>query len=454
MKKVLFCIVCLSMVLFCFGQPVRVKLVAEKEAIVLFDDERYDLKRGETRQIVLEGEPMFSGYLHATEGCFLFLEGGDSLEVILRENGRVDLKDDGTLCARRNNWLRRVETLKEKLYQIRVVPQFFPEKERNLNLGQVCDTLNLWLEQYLQENPADRKNFEKVMRTEFKYFRLSEEGDFRRSKATFFEFPESVLSRFTEITADAGDDRVVYSPSYWRLVRIYVDYLRIEDPRGLQGAASDIYANEIKLARYFPKGAVRDRVAFHNLDEIVYWVRPDTRRDFDKCVKELAPRYAKLMQIQLDRQDSTRRGKKLMLDDYYPSLSGENVDGKEIRLSSFKGAWILLDVWATWCGPCCNEIPFLSQLEERLGDRNIEFISLSVDKVTDREKWKKMIREKEMKGTQLRWTGDKKTIYDLLCIHGIPHFAIIDPTGKVVWNGLPSISYGQIYRILNEISRK
>ena len=54
MKKVLFCIVCLNMALLCFGQPVKIKLVAEREAFVVFGNERYDLKKGETRWITLE----------------------------------------------------------------------------------------------------------------------------------------------------------------------------------------------------------------------------------------------------------------------------------------------------------------------------------------------------------------------------------------------------------------
>lgn len=45
--------------------------------------------------------------------------------------------------------------------------------------------------------------------------------------------------------------------------------------------------------------------------------------------------------------------------------------------------------------------------------------------------------EKEMKGVQLRLTGKKSELNEMLCISGIPHFAIIDPAGKLVWNGLP-----------------
>ena len=57
MKKVLFCIVCLNMALLCFGQPVKIKLVAEREAFVVFGNERYDLKKGETL------------CLHGNSGC-------------------------------------------------------------------------------------------------------------------------------------------------------------------------------------------------------------------------------------------------------------------------------------------------------------------------------------------------------------------------------------------------
>ena len=59
MKKVLFCIVCLNMALLCFGQPVKVKLVAEREAFVLLGVVRYDLKKGEIRWITLEGEALY-----------------------------------------------------------------------------------------------------------------------------------------------------------------------------------------------------------------------------------------------------------------------------------------------------------------------------------------------------------------------------------------------------------
>ena len=454
MKKVLFCIVCLNMALLCFGQPVKVKLVAEREAFVLFGDERYDLKKGETRWITLEGEAMYGRRLWSNEECFLFLEAGDVLEVVLHENNDLELKDDGSLCATRNNWLRDVNLLKQRLQHSQLIPQLLPKEYEGINLERACDSLNVWLATYLEKYPADRRNFEKVMRTEFKYYRLLEENNMKFSRATFQEFSKDALAGFAELIPDAKDDRVVHSPSYWRMVEVFVDYLRVEDPRKLQGKGDLIYENELKLAKYFPKGAVRDKIAYTNLDNILYWVRPDSREEFDKCVKRLAPRYAVILQEKLNKQDAERKDRKLVPENLYPSLSGENVDGERVDLSSFKGSWILLDVWATWCGPCCNEIPYLAKMEERLQGRNIEFVSLSVDKSADREKWIKMVREKGMKGVQLRLTGKRNELNEMLCISGIPHFAIIDPQGKLVWNALPGVSYGLIYRILKEVPKR
>ena len=75
------------------------------------------------------------------------------------------------------------------------------------------------------------------------------------------------------------------------------------------------------------------------------------RDRFDKCVKRLAPRYAVILQEKLNKQDAKRKDRKLVPENLFPSLSGETVDGERVDLSSFKGSWILLDVWATWCGP-------------------------------------------------------------------------------------------------------
>ena len=57
----------------------------------------------------------------------------------------------------------------------------------------------------------------------------------------------------------------------------------------------------------------------------------------------------------------------------------ENYAGETSSLEDFKGRYVYIDVWATWCGPCKKEIPYLKAIEEKFHNRNIEFVSISVD---------------------------------------------------------------------------
>lgn len=110
-----------------------------------------------------------------------------------------------------------------------------------------------------------------------------------------------------------------------------------------------------------------------------------------------------------------------------------NFKGGNTKLSDFKGKYVYIDVWATWCGPCRAEIPFLKKTEEKYEGKNIAFVSISVDVQKDFEKWKKFVDEKQLGGVQLfadqDWNSDFMKSFS---INSIPRFILIDPTGKIV----------------------
>ena len=92
-----------------------------------------------------------------------------------------------------------------------------------------------------------------------------------------------------------------------------------------------------------------------------------------------------------------------------------------------------VDVWATWCGPCKAQIPFLKQLEEKYREEEIAFVSLSIDKLKNISKWKDMIVDKELEGIQIiadkAWRSKFVTDY---IIEGIPRFILIDKDGNLM----------------------
>jgi thiol-disulfide isomerase/thioredoxin len=118
----------------------------------------------------------------------------------------------------------------------------------------------------------------------------------------------------------------------------------------------------------------------------------------------------------------------------------EDFSGGTKSLSDFRGNFVYIDVWATWCRPCLAQIPYLKQLEKDFEGKNISFVSISTDDARRsqgswdkaREKWQNMVKAKELSGVQL-WAGEDDIRFSKeYVITGIPRFILIDPEGNIV----------------------
>ncbi len=130
----------------------------------------------------------------------------------------------------------------------------------------------------------------------------------------------------------------------------------------------------------------------------------------------------------------------------------ENYKGGTMSLDDLKGKYVYVDVWATWCGPCKREIPFLKTIEKEYHNKNIVFISMSIDKKKDYEKWKKMVKDESLSGVQLfapnDWNSDFVTNYG---ITGIPRFILIDTEGNIVDSNAPRPSSPDLKKLFDEL---
>lgn len=139
----------------------------------------------------------------------------------------------------------------------------------------------------------------------------------------------------------------------------------------------------------------------------------------------------------------------------------ENHKGGKTSLADLKGKYVYIDVWATWCGPCKREIPFLKETEKAYHGKNIEFVSLSVDEgrgykgdaAAAKDGWKKMVTEKELGGVQLisgdGWKSEFITGYQ---INGIPRFILLDPAGNVVNADAPRPSSPKLKELFTSLN--
>jgi len=134
----------------------------------------------------------------------------------------------------------------------------------------------------------------------------------------------------------------------------------------------------------------------------------------------------------------------------------ENFNGERTSLSDLEGKYVYIDVWATWCGPCIREIPSLKVIEKKYENKNIHFVSLSIDERNrpryNYEAWRKMIVEKELTGIQLFADNAFNSKFTKAYgIDSIPRFLLIDPEGNIVSGNAPRPSDPKLVELFNSL---
>ncbi len=141
------------------------------------------------------------------------------------------------------------------------------------------------------------------------------------------------------------------------------------------------------------------------------------------------PDYAPLLKFKADRAEAKAQRERLAEGKVAPEFSYPTPDGKGcLGPQDFKGKILVLDFWASWCGPCRQEIPHLKEAYEAYHDRNVEFFSVSVDK--DEAAWKKAMKEEDMPWKQVRASRSGKDVMELYRFSGIPYILVLDEEGS------------------------
>ena len=126
-----------------------------------------------------------------------------------------------------------------------------------------------------------------------------------------------------------------------------------------------------------------------------------------------------------------------------PEITLNNPQGKEIKLSSLRGKYVLIDFWASWCGPCRKENPNVVRLYNKFKDKGFTVYSVSLDK--DISAWQKAIEKDGLTWPNhvsdlMGWESSMPTLYGF---QGIPHTVLIDKEGKIIQVGLRGQSLEQ-----------
>lgn len=132
-----------------------------------------------------------------------------------------------------------------------------------------------------------------------------------------------------------------------------------------------------------------------------------------------------------------------------PDFFVTDPEGKGVSLKDFKGSYVYITVWATWCVPCKGELPYLDLLQKEYYGRNIKLITLAIDDPANRGKWREFLEKNLYGGIHTFAEATNEFNKDYMII-SVPRFILIAPDGKIINSNAPRPS-GQIRQLLETL---
>jgi thiol-disulfide isomerase/thioredoxin len=246
---------------------------------------------------------------------------------------------------------------------------------------------------------------------------------------------------FTEINME--DEMLLIVPQYVHYINLYLqdaasNKLNKNDTLTYYNTLIGLMDSELKNKK------VKEKIAYDFGKYSLSYVE-DPSSCYDQLMKMISnPEYIK------EIDELYAKLKRIEKGAISPTFELYDIDSNLVKLEDFKGKFVYIDIWSTWCAPCIKEIPELDKLQTEFKDKNIVFISICEN--DDKERWRATVVDNGLQGIHLFVPdADNKFLTDYL-VSGVPRFILIDENGFIIESKAPQPSSPllkeQLYELL------
>ena len=151
------------------------------------------------------------------------------------------------------------------------------------------------------------------------------------------------------------------------------------------------------------------------------------------------PEYAEALQAELNKTLVLQPGQSA------PDFTLHDLDDQPVSMSQFKGKVVLMDFWASWCGPCIGDLGTLRKIKERVAAQPVVFLNVSLD--ANEGAWKRAIAKHQIQGVHVRSDGQVTQAYN---VFDIPRYYLVDPQGLIVEDRLRVFDVDEVVAKIEE----
>jgi thiol-disulfide isomerase/thioredoxin len=195
---------------------------------------------------------------------------------------------------------------------------------------------------------------------------------------------------------------------------------------------------ENSLTLYYKRISIELEFANNHTDSYVSLVNLARIAKTSKYLTDVEKIFAKLPQkfkVLPEGKDISRRlteGLKTHIGMMAKDFTQPDVNGRLIKRSDFKGKYVLIDFWASWCTPCREEKPNLIYAYQKYKNKNFSILSISIDRLKDKKKWLQAIKDDKLPWKQVSDLNTENAAAKLYGVTAVPANVLVGPDGQIL----------------------